>query len=114
MIRIRKSILLSIVVPAILASTSHAVASPSSLDVRSKAVGYGDLNLATPHGIATLDRRIGSAINEVCNQSSPRDLASFSEQRRCQRQAWAGVSLQRSQAIASASNSSTQLAARGQ
>lgn len=112
MIRIRKSIVLPILVSASFVS-SDVAANPPSIEVRTRTVSYGDLNLATPHGIATLDQRLSGAIRELCGQPSPQGLGAFRAQRRCRSQAWDGVNTQRNQAIASA-QPSVQLAIRGQ
>jgi UrcA family protein len=59
---------------AILLIPTAVLASPADDDVQlvSKAVAYGDLNLAQPRGVYRLERRINYAAEAVCG--TPRSL----------------------------------------
>jgi len=46
-------------------------------------VNIGDLNLATPDGVAALKRRIHSAAEMVCAVGDPRDLRTAQAEKRC-------------------------------
>lgn len=48
------------------------VATASSAHAEEKSVSYADLNLATAEGQATLERRIASALEEVCQTNAIR------------------------------------------
>lgn len=68
------------VIIAALAATS-AIAQPAGpLSVK---VRYGDINLATPAGIAEFDRRIAVAINRVCPRVNMGDFRAVAAQRTC-------------------------------
>ncbi len=56
--------LAAVAVCAVLPANAAQAAEP-----RSTEVGYSDLDLASDDGIATLDRRIGKAVNWVCDYS---------------------------------------------
>lgn len=54
---------------AMLAVAAPVAAEPSDTALPRASVGYGDLDLATPAGIATLKARVRAAAKDVC----PRD-----------------------------------------
>lgn len=56
---------------ALLASATPALAQGSTHSV---AVHYGDLNLASADGRATLDSRLRQAVRTACGEPSPADL----------------------------------------
>lgn len=59
-------------------ATSLSVIAPAgaapAYDPNVRVVRYGDLDLTTEAGRATLDRRVRSAINRICHQGSMIDL----------------------------------------
>jgi UrcA family protein len=73
-----------------------------------RAVFYGDLNLATAAGVRTLDRRLRFAIRQVCG---PRDPITALTQHRCRSAVQASVAPSRAAAIAAARDGRTGLAA---
>jgi UrcA family protein len=77
-----------------------------------RIVSYGDLDLTTSAGQATLDRRLAGAIRQVCGMAFPSDIQSVSQVRRCRADTLADVQAQRNDALAQARNSAVQLAAR--
>ena len=79
---------------------------------RTERVGYADLDLTTPSGVAMLDRRIAQAINRVCNRGDVRDLGSMSEERRCRSEARLAANSQRTGALASANPGPVQFSSR--
>ncbi|WP_338242693.1 UrcA family protein [Aurantiacibacter hainanensis] len=68
-------------------------------EVRQQYVEYGDLNLQTPEGIATLDSRIEHAISRVCRVPSATTLSERMQVKKCEREAETGVAGQREFAI---------------
>lgn len=59
----------------VLAALTASIAVPATAEEVSVTVAFGDLNLASPAGRATLDKRIAAAVNRVCAQAERRDLA---------------------------------------
>jgi UrcA family protein len=53
------------------------------VDVVSMAVPYGDLNLASPQGIAELDARVKRAVESVCGDIDVKNLAGNEAVRAC-------------------------------
>lgn len=47
------------------------VAAPVRAETTQQSVSYADLDLTTPHGSATLQRRIRSAANALCGPIEP-------------------------------------------
>ena len=91
---------------------SLAAANPAQAESGSRTVSYGDLDLTSPVGQAVLDRRLASAIREVCGRPYPLDLQSVNEVSRCRRETRAEIQAQRNDALAQAHNSRIQLSAR--
>jgi UrcA family protein len=75
-------------------------------------VAFADLDLSTPAGVATLDRRIEGAVRRICGHYFPNSPASRAEVERCRSETLASVYSQRSDAIASAQTRAVQLSAR--
>jgi UrcA family protein len=74
-------------------------------------VGYADLDLGTPRGVAILDRRILGAIATACGSASDVDPAGRNRVRACHRTTAAEVRVQRERVLAAAARSgSTRLA----
>jgi len=59
------------VLAALAALTTAPVAAAETVSV---AVGFDDLNLASPAGVATLEKRIKAAAEKVCAQAERREL----------------------------------------
>jgi UrcA family protein len=78
---------------ALAAMASAFVSAPAFADVVSTtAVQYGDLNLASPAGRQTLNRRISNAARSVCHvRSDDRSLASRIERNKCYDRAVSGA-----------------------
>lgn len=75
-----KTLLGSIVAVVMTGLTTSAVyAEPANTTV----VSYGDLNIDTPAGLKTLNARIHSAANRLCDTSSFGDLARRTETQKC-------------------------------
>ena len=94
-----------------LAAATAADATPRNWEPeqRSELVRYGDLDLTSPSGQRTFDRRIEQAINRVCDRGDVNDLQSAMDERRCRSDARAAAHAQRSRAVASANAGSIQL-----
>lgn len=50
-----------------------------------RAVGYSDLNLATPAGEAALRHRVAVAVKQVCGDPDYRDLQALGQMRQCRK-----------------------------
>jgi UrcA family protein len=90
---------------------SSVIATPAIAD-QSRRVAFADLDLSTPAGVATLDRRIEGAVRHVCGHYFPNSPASRAEVIRCRSETLASIYSQRSDAIASAQTRAIQLSAR--
>ena len=95
---------------ALLLAAAPALAAPAPGN-SSETVSYADLNLASPAGIAALDRRIDRAVRRVCGASHPADLNTGFQVRQCRVTAYRSIAARRSAALAAASTSSGGLAA---
>jgi UrcA family protein len=91
---------------------SLAAANPAQAESGSRTVSYGDLDLTSPAGQAALDRRLASAVREVCGRPYPLDLQSVDQVSRCRRDTRADIQAQRNDAFAQAQNNRIQLSAR--
>ena len=108
----RSTILFPMLLTASVLFGQRAVArSTEPTEVRTEIVRYGDLDLTSPAGIATLDRRIAQAVLRVCSDGDAGVRARWSEQR-CRREARRAASPQRSFALARANSGSVVLASR--
>ena len=99
---------------AVLLSGTASAASPSEpvvvtgtrdVEQETRIVSYRDLNLAAARDQRRLDRRVGSAIKDVCaidEYHAVRTLASFESYRSCSTVAWSGARPQIAAAIAQA------------
>ena len=74
-----------LVAPAlVLAESTVARAAPAEMTVRHEAVSYGDLNLASPSGMATLKVRVNNTAQAVCGPTAdPRDLGDAADYKVC-------------------------------
>lgn len=75
-------------------------------------VAYRDLDLQTPAGVQTFDRRIEAAIEAVCPKSFATDLARKLLLKHCQTVTRANVAAQRKLVLAKAGRSNLMLADR--
>ncbi|KRA81397.1 UrcA family protein [Altererythrobacter sp. Root672] len=66
---------------------------------RSIPVQYGDLDLTTPVGIKTLDRRLDRAVRRVCGDHTYQSLQQEAGVVRCEEQTWNHIQGQRQVAI---------------
>ena len=80
----------SIPVLAALALAS-AVAAPAAAEETSVAVTYADLDLTSPAGAKTLEERIDTAVEAVCEKPAIRDLKAMVAWEECKAAARAGV-----------------------
>ncbi len=73
----------------LLASTAAILlaisAHPALADAPTADVRYGDLDLSTREGRATLDRRIDAAARNLCSVGASRDLRQAMASQRCYR-----------------------------
>jgi UrcA family protein len=83
-------------------------------DLVVRRVSYADLNLASFTGEKILNRRVGSAVGDLCNESTGGDTRSLHgtvNMMRCSKQAWTGArpqiarAIQRAREIASTGSS---------
>ena len=79
-----------------LIATTMLSAAPASADDApvSKAVSYGDLNLASSAGLKSLQFRVNAAIHSVCGDPDQRDLTAMALSERCRVQARASSATQ--------------------
>lgn len=96
-------------IPIILLA-SVAAANPAHAEGR--IVSYADLNLSSPEGQAVLDRRIATAVRQICGRAYPIDLQSQRQVQRCRSETFADVQAQRNDALAQARSDGIQLSAR--
>lgn len=90
---------------ALLAATLSVPASasgPPNAEQQSQTIGFADLDLTTPQGVATLDRRIANAVRSVCGWEDSRDLPAQSAVRECRAKAFADVADEREAVILAA------------
>lgn len=92
---------------ALLAVTlsGSAIAQQSLPDVR---VAYGDLDLASPDGVATLDHRLNAAIHAACpDYSNAADLTAIRAARTCRAAKGQEIASARDLALAGAAHTRT-------
>ena len=82
-----KTILLTAAAAIATALPTAAVAQPAS----SVTVAYGDLDLGSNSGVATLEARISGAVRRVCEQPRAPGIAEWSDYRNCLRDARAAA-----------------------
>ena len=63
-------------------------------DRASTHVRIDDLNLATPAGQQTLNRRISAAVTRVCGDAPVRELKARNREHTCRHQAWSSTEIQ--------------------
>jgi UrcA family protein len=97
----QKSFLIAVGLGAALAQASPAPAQ-SADQVVSTRISYADLDLSTRHGVATLDRRIGAAINRLCRTGPNPGAITYFQREDCRIGARASIGSQRAFAIAAA------------
>ncbi|MBT2135080.1 UrcA family protein [Croceibacterium sp. LX-88] len=66
---------------------------------RSIPVSYGDLDLTSPQGIKTLDRRLDRAVRRVCGDRTYQNLSLQAGVSECEKGTWAHINGQRQVAI---------------
>jgi len=67
---------------AIIAAAAPAFAQEQA-DAPQRTVSYADLDLTSPAGIAALDQRLETAVNQVCNRDGVRDLSVWMATQQC-------------------------------
>ena len=82
---------------ALVLASAPALAQPPSATVRT-----ADLDLATPTGVARLDRRIDHAVEEICGTAVAADLDGLAAIGRCRAETMKSVSGRRAMLIAHA------------
>ena len=95
---VRSSILAAAAVSAGLLSLV-AAAPATAQDASSIAVGYADLNLASPLGRNILDRRIANAASQLCGTARQVDLNATAAVDECREATIEGVQPQRDAAV---------------
>ncbi len=60
-----------------------AVGAPASAETRTTLVQYSDLDLASPEGVQTLERRLRNAARQVCGAARIRPLKERMEYHQC-------------------------------
>ena len=79
----------------------QAQAQPSA-PVRTVAVHYGDLDLASQNGRSALSQRLRQAVDTACGTASPADLQGQNRAAACRRDLHASLAFQSEAAIAAA------------
>ncbi len=85
----------SIAALALIFAAAPALAQPQAGSVR-----YSDLDLATPAGVATLDRRISRAVERLCGVAYPTDLDAQAQVASCRSETMKSVSGPRAMLLA--------------
>lgn len=88
---------------AVNGAPSYAIAGEP---VPTEQVVYTDLDLNTPDGVATLDKRLNRAVRKVCYLANPHAISDLSDESRCRRRAMSQIKPQRELAIANARSES--------
>lgn len=73
----------STILIAALVASAPCLAKPADTDVKREVVKYGDLNLASDAGQATLDTRIRAAAHRVCQDPGNTAMERFQRERKC-------------------------------
>jgi UrcA family protein len=84
------------------AAAAPALAQEADVAAPQRSVSYADLNLSSPAGVATLDRRIDMAVTLVCASADLRDLRAWEAIDHCRAEARSKVELTRNALLASA------------
>lgn len=84
------------------AAAATVIITSAATAADSRAVAYGDLNLAKPAGAATLKQRVRAAATNVCGARNAQDLASANRARACVDDAMTGATPAVARAIATA------------
>lgn len=92
---------ISILAAALLAGATPALAQPATHSV---AVHYGDLDLASADGRATLDSRLRQAVRTACGDPSPADLRGQNRASDCREDLTASLAQRRDAVYAAATN----------
>lgn len=90
-------------------TATPALAEPVTV---STTVQVADLDLSSKAGQRSLDRRLSQAVIELCGTASDADPAGKNDVRKCQKETFARVTLERDQRIAAASSQPIELASR--
>ena len=90
-------------------SATPALAEPITV---TSTVQTADLDLSSQAGQRVLDQRLTQAVKEVCGTASDVDIAGKNDVRQCRVETLAGLSAERDQRIADASNRPIEVAAR--
>jgi UrcA family protein len=80
---------------ALVLASGSALAQPPAGTVR-----ISDLDLATPAGVAKLDRRIGRAVAQLCGTAFPTDLNGRAQVESCRAETMKSVADQRTMLLA--------------
>lgn len=83
--------------PAFSQGRQVVVKAPPKDDLPRRYVAYSDLNLIQPAGLKTLNRRVNSAVREVCRESVP--SGDFYTEMGCRSFAWDGARPQINRAV---------------
>ncbi len=89
--RATRSLIVTAILTSLISSISAVCSAADFTDVRTTTVKYGDLDVATSQGAASLYNRIRFASEAVCSPSDRNDLASMSRSQKCVQQAIAGA-----------------------
>lgn len=108
-----RKIILSLMVAAAALAPAGLTAQPvDGSELVTARVSFADLNLSSPAGRASLDRRIEHAIDGICGQLPSANLDMAAPVAKCRAVAKASASSQRQLAVATAQRSTIQIAAR--
>jgi UrcA family protein len=93
---------ISLIAAAALLAAAPAFAQEADADVLQRTVSYADLDLSSPAGVATFDRRIDAAVTQVCGHLDRYDLAARKAIQDCRRDARSKIEATRNALVASA------------
>jgi|SRR5690606_8337516 len=79
------------ILPALAAAALAGTVSAKTPQQASTTVSFGDLDLATAEGAATLESRISAAASDVCGRPLVRDVLSGANFAKCRKLAIAGA-----------------------
>ncbi|HEX4737120.1 MAG TPA: UrcA family protein [Allosphingosinicella sp.] len=98
----------SLTLLALILASAPALAQPPAGTVR-----ISDLDLATPAGVAKLDRRIEHAVAQLCGAADPTDLNGRAQVDSCRAETMKSVSDRRATLLARAGGGSGVIALKG-
>jgi UrcA family protein len=93
---------MSLIAAALCAAAAPALAQELDADILQRTVSYADLDLSSPAGVAAFDRRIDTAVTEVCGHLDHYDLKAQRAILNCRHDARSKIEVTRNALVTSA------------